>query len=142
MLALRPEQIAAVMGLVPAPSTFAELDAAISRGIPKAALRTSVARLVEHSEQAASILYRIVPEGTLKRRKDRLSAEESERTERLARVFATAVHVLESEDDARRFLHTPHPMLENRTPLDASFTEIGAQRVERILWSVYYGLPA
>ena len=142
MLALRPEEIGAVMGLAPAPSTFAELDAIVSRGIPKAALRASVARLIEHRDQAAGLLHRIVPEGTLKRRKDRLSVEESERTERLARVFATAVHVLESETDARRFLHTPHPMLENRSPLDVSFTEIGAQRVERILWSAYYGLPA
>lgn len=142
MLVLRPDQIAAVMELAPAPKTFAELDALVSRGIPKAALRAIASRMAEHSGQTAALLHRIVPEGTLKRRKDVLSAEESERAERLARVYATALHVLESEEDARRFLHTEHPMLENERPLDVAFTEIGAQRVERLLWSAFYGLPA
>jgi len=142
MLALRPEQIGAAMSLIPVPTTFAELDRVVSSGIPKAALRKMVNRIAIHGEQASSLLYRIVPEGTLKRRKIVLSPEESERTERLARVFATACYVLESEDDARQFLHTPHPMLEGNTPLNIAFTEIGAQRVERVLWSAYYGLAA
>ena len=142
MLVLRPDQIAAAMDLSPLPQTFAELDALVAEGIPKAALRAIVSRVALHSEQAVTLLYRIVPEGTFKRRKDVLSAEESERTERLARVYATAVHVLESEEDARGFLHAAHPMLENRSPLDVALTEIGAQRVERLLWATYFGLPA
>ena len=101
MLVIRPEQIGAAMSLMPVPTTFAELDRVVSNGIPKAALRTMVNRIAIHGEQASSLLYRIVPEGTLKRRKTLLNPEESERTERLARVFATACYVLESEDDAR-----------------------------------------
>ncbi|ETF03981.1 hypothetical protein W822_01980 [Advenella kashmirensis W13003] len=142
MLSLRPEQIGSTLSMAPLPETFAELDERVSNGIPKSALRTVVDRIVGHNEQATNLLYRIVPEGTFKRRKINLNAEESERTERLARVFATAIHVLESEDDARRFLYTPHPMLEGLLPLDVAFSEIGAQRVERILWSAYYGLAA
>jgi putative toxin-antitoxin system antitoxin component (TIGR02293 family) len=142
MLVIRPEQIGAAMSLMPVPTTFAELDRVVSSGIPKAALRTMVNRIAIHGEQASLLLFRIVPEGTLKRRKTLLNPEESERTERLARVFATACYVLESEDDARQFLHTPHPMLEGNTPLNIAFTEIGAQRVERVLWSAYYGLAA
>ena len=142
MLALRPEQIAAAMSLTPVPTTFAELDRIVSKGVPKKALRTIVSRIADHSDQVAALLYLIVPEGTLKRRKSLLSPDESARTERLARVFATALHVLESEEDARRFLHHPHPMLEGQAPLTVALTEIGAQRVERILWSVYYGLAA
>ena len=38
MLAIRPEQIGAAMSLMPAPTTFAELDRVVSSGIPKAAL--------------------------------------------------------------------------------------------------------
>ncbi len=71
-----------------------------------------------------------------------MNAEDSERTARLARAFAIAIHVLESEADARRFLRTPHPMLEVLLPLDVAFSEIGAQQVERILKSAYYGLAA
>ena len=41
------------------------------------------------SEQRA-LMHRIVPEATFKRRRERLSPAESERTERLARVVATA----------------------------------------------------
>ncbi|HEU0230468.1 MAG TPA: antitoxin Xre/MbcA/ParS toxin-binding domain-containing protein [Burkholderiaceae bacterium] len=142
MLALRADQIGTIMGLEPLPKTFAELDATVANGIRKAALRAIVGQLVERREQILPLLYRIVPEGTFKRRKGRLSPEESERTERLARVFATAAYVLESNEDARRFLHAPHPMLEGRAPLDVAFTEIGAQRVERILWAVHHGLAA
>lgn len=142
MLALPVSQIGAVMGLEPLPNTYAELDLAIMAGIRKTALRFIVSHLVERRDQILPLMHRIVPEGTLKRRKGRLSPEESERAERLARVYATAVHVLESADDARRFLHTPHPMLEAQQPLDVALTEIGAQRVERILWSLHYGLAA
>ncbi|MCQ9616387.1 DUF2384 domain-containing protein [Paenalcaligenes niemegkensis] len=142
MLALRPEDIGAVMSLAPNPTTFAELDRLISKGVPKKALRAIAVRVSLHGEQVNSILYKVVPEGTFKRRRVYLSAEESERTERLARVYATAMHVLESEEDARAFLHAKHPMLEGKSPLEVAFSEIGAQRVERLLWSIFYGLPA
>lgn len=142
MLALSPDKIGIVMGLDPIPQTFSALEKAIANGIPKAALKHSVKRLVTHHDEILPLLYRIVPEGTFKRRKARLTPEESERTERLARVFATALYVLEADEDARQFLHTPHPMLEGRAPLDVAFSELGAQRVERILWASYYGLAA
>ncbi len=142
MLALRPEQIGAALDMAPVPKTFAELDELVSKGISKTALRKVVSRLVINSDQTSALLYRIVPEGTFKRRKSILSPEESERTERLARVFATACFVLESEDSARQFLNSAHPLLEDKMPLDVAFSEIGAQRVERVLWSAFYGLPA
>ncbi|MFD2272356.1 antitoxin Xre/MbcA/ParS toxin-binding domain-containing protein [Undibacterium arcticum] len=57
-------------------------------------------------------------------------------------MFATAEHVWDSEVDAREFLHTPHPLLNSQTPLDVSMTELGARRVEELLWKLFYGLPA
>jgi Antitoxin Xre/MbcA/ParS C-terminal toxin-binding domain len=42
-------------------------------------------------------------------------------------VFATAQYVWDSEDDAREFLNSPHPLLDGRTPLDVSMTELGAR---------------
>lgn len=60
---------------------------------------------------------------------------------RLAWIVATATSVWSDEDDAREFLSTPHPKLEGRTSLDVALTELGARRVEELLWN-FYGPPA
>lgn len=142
MALVTPENIAAVLALSPVPHSFAELDEAVAQGLPKAALRHSVERICSSGEERRRLLYRIVPEATYKRRRERLSAEESGRAERLARVYATARHVWDSDDEAREFLNTPHPMLQGRTPLDVSLSELGARRVEDLLWKLYFGLAA
>lgn len=142
MVFVPPEKIAAVMALTPLPHSFAELDALVAQGLPKGALRSSVERVCKRAEDRKRLLHRIIPEATYKRRRDRLTAEESERAERLARVYATAQYVWNSDDDARAFLQTPHPMLNGRTPLDVSLTELGARRVEELLWKLYYGIAA
>ena len=142
MVLVTPEQIASVMALFPVPHSFAELDDLVADGLPKNALKASIERICMTREGRKSLLYRIVPEATFKRRRDKLTAEESERAERLARVFATAEYVWNSDDDARAFLHTPHPMLQGRTPLDVAMTELGARRVEELLWKLFYGIAA
>ncbi len=142
MVLVGPENIAAVMALVSVPHSFAELDALVSHGLPKGALKASVARACIGTEQRKRLLYRIIPEATYKRRREALSADESARTERLARVFATARYVWDSDDEARAFLNTAHPMLQSRTPLDVSLSELGARRVEDLLWKLYYGIAA
>ena len=142
MLLVTPEKIATVMALASMPHSFAELDAMIARGLPKAAIKASINHVYLSAEDRRQLLYRIIPEATYKRRKESLTAEESGRTERLARVFATAAHVWNSDDDARSFLTTPHAMLQGRSPLDVSMTELGARRVEELLWRLYYGIAA
>ena len=130
------------MALFPVPHSFAELDALVSDGLPKNALKASVEFVCLNNEQRKQLLYRIIPEATYKRRRDKLNVDESERAERLARIYATTRYVWDSDDDARTFLHTPHPMLQGRTPLDVSMTELGARRVEELLWQLYYGIAA
>ncbi len=142
MVLVTPEEIAAVMALMPIPHTFSELDDLVSKGLPKRALKASVEHICTSSEDRKHLLYRIIPEATYKRRRDKLSAEESGRAERLARIFATAHYVWDSEDDARAFLNTSHSMLQGRTPLDVSLSELGARRVEELLWKLYYGIAA
>jgi putative toxin-antitoxin system antitoxin component (TIGR02293 family) len=142
MVLVTPEKIASIMALVPIPHSFAELDELVSHGLPKNALKASVDRICLNNEDRKHLLYRIIPEATYKRRRDKLSVEESERAERLARVYATAQYVWNSDDDARAFLHAPHPMLQGRTPLDVSMSELGARRVEELLWKLYYGIAA
>lgn len=139
---ISPQEIAAVMALAEAPQSLAELDALVRAGLPPEALRTSVAHASRSAEERRALLARIVPPATFKRRRERLSPDESEKAERLARVFATAQHVWDAEADAREFLHTPHPLLDGEAPLDVAMTELGARRVEKLLWDLYYGLPA
>ena len=142
MVLVTPEKIASIMALTSVPHSFAELDELVSHGLPKNALKASVDRICLNNEDRKHLLYRIIPEATYKRRRASLSVEESERAERLARVYATAQYVWNSDDDARAFLHAPHPMLQGRTPLDVSMSELGARRIEELLWKLYYGIAA
>ncbi len=61
---------------------------------------------------------------------------------RKARVYATARHVWNSDEDALAFLHAPHAMLGGQPPLEVAMTELGARRVETLLWRLFYGIAA
>ena len=135
------DKIAEVMMLPRSVETLAELSAAVARGLPKSALRSCVQRVAANPQEQRRLMYRIVPEATYKRRRHHLKREESERTERLARVIATAEYVWDDREDARRFLTMPHPALDDRRPIDAAATELGAREVEELLWQTYHGLP-
>jgi putative toxin-antitoxin system antitoxin component (TIGR02293 family) len=122
--------------------SLAALNDAVAEGLPKAALRQIASRVFIGKMEQRQLMNRIVPEATFKRRRDRLSAAESERTERIARVVANAEHVWGDRVDARRFLTTAHPALRGRSPLDTAMTELGARQVEEILGKIFHGLPA
>lgn len=122
--------------------SLAALTDAVAEGLPKAALRQTASRIFTGKTEQKHLMNRIVPEATFKRRRDRLSASESERTERMARVVANAEYVWGDRADARRFLTTPHPALRSRTPIDAAITELGARQVEELLGKIFHGLPA
>ena len=142
MMFVSPEKIASVMALVPVPHSFAELDEMIAKGLPKGVLKASIGHIYKNTADRKQLLHRIIPEATYKRRREYLSAEESARAERLARIFATAEYVWNSEHDAQTFLTTPHSMQQGRSPLDVSMTELGARRVEELLWRLFYGIAA
>lgn len=120
--------------------TWGDLDQVVRAGLPKRSLQLVARRVVEPGASVNEFVYSVVPSATFKRR-TRLSADESERTERLARVIALVDALWEDEDEARAFLRRPHPLLDDETPLDLSRTELGARRVERLLHSVEHGLP-
>jgi putative toxin-antitoxin system antitoxin component (TIGR02293 family) len=122
--------------------SLAALNDAVALGLPKAALRQIASRIFADKAEQKKLMNRIVPEATFKRRRHRLSAAESERTERIARVTANAEYVWADRDDARRFLTTPHPALRGRSPLDMAMTELGARQVEEVLGKIFHGLPA
>ncbi|HQS85043.1 MAG TPA: DUF2384 domain-containing protein [Alphaproteobacteria bacterium] len=113
-----------------------DLMALIEEGIPKKSLRVILGDLGQEKK-----IYEIVPEGTYKKRKVVFKLEESERVERLARVYATAIHVFNNKEAASAFMVSPHQLFEKRSPLNVSRTERGARELEELLWQVYFGLP-
>ena len=139
---VNPANIAAVMGLRRKVRSLSDLSDAVRDGLPKSALKASVAKLFPEGVERTEMLYRIIPEATYKRRRELLKIDESERTERLARAIATAEHVWDDEDEARRFLITPHSQLGGQRPIDVALTELGARRVEELLWKLFYGIAA
>ncbi|CAB3775088.1 antitoxin Xre/MbcA/ParS toxin-binding domain-containing protein [Paraburkholderia humisilvae] len=127
--------------LAPVPHSLAELETPVHDGLPKSALAAGVQHIVTDADSRRTLRGRTIPEATYKRRRDRLTTNESEKAERLARVYATAAYVWDDPRDARAFLATPHPELEGRLPVDVALTELGARRVESLLWQIFYGLP-
>ncbi|MBI3047214.1 MAG: DUF2384 domain-containing protein [Acidobacteria bacterium] len=120
--------------------TWVDLEHVVRAGLPKRSLQLVARRAVEPGASVNDFVYSVVPPATFKRR-SKLSAEESERTERLARVVALAHGVWDDDRDARAFLNRPHPLLDGETPLNVARTELGARRVERLLHDIEHGLP-
>ena len=118
-----------------------DLSRAVAQGLPKDALKRTVRRVFSEPKEANEVMYRIVPSATYKRRRTRMKATESERTERLARVIASAEFVWDNPEKAHRWLVRPHPELGRSAPVDCAFTELGARQVEELLDRIFYGLP-
>jgi putative toxin-antitoxin system antitoxin component (TIGR02293 family) len=138
---IAPESIAEILGLQGSIRSVRDLEAAVSAGLPKRSLERLSARLHLDRRIASAYKFKVVPAATWKRRSKRLSVDESERTERLARVLAHAEYVWDDRDQAREWMSKPHRELHNSTPLEAARTELGARRVEDLLDKLYYGLP-
>ena len=69
--------------------------------------------------------------------------KEGTRVARLARVWTMALDVWVNEADARDFLFRPHPLLEDRRPVDLSIqSEIGSDLVLDVLGRLKYGSAA
>jgi putative toxin-antitoxin system antitoxin component (TIGR02293 family) len=138
---IEPQSIAEILGLGTSIRTVRELESAVSAGLPKRSLERLSARLYEDHRVASAYKFKIVPQATWKRRSKRLSVDESERTERLARVLAAAEHVWDDREQAREWMSKPHRELNGQSPLEAARTELGARRVENLLDKLYFGLP-
>ncbi len=117
------------------------IEKAVESGLPRESLRRVAEAIAGGDKAKASALERgIVPKTSLERREMKLSRQESERTERIARIFVHARRALGTEAEAREFMTTPHPELEGRSPLDVAKTDLGARRAEQILNALEFGL--
>lgn len=119
-----------------------DLEKIILHGLPPDAIALIMERIYPGQIDK---YYQLVPRSTLVRRQKEgslLSVEESQKAERIARVFSFAVEVWGDEAKAREFMTKSHPMLDNRTPFEASLSELGARQVEQILGRLMLGISA
>ena len=139
---VEPSKIAQVLGLRRKISSIEQLDRQVEAGLPKASLGAVARHVYGTSPDAAALMQRVIPSATFHRRGEALKPQEGERVERLARVIATAELVWDSTDDARAFLSTAHAMLGGKRPIEVALTELGARRVENLLWALFHGVAA
>jgi putative toxin-antitoxin system antitoxin component (TIGR02293 family) len=118
-----------------------ELAELVREGIPVKSLNLLALRLdlaqAEISEKIG------IPQRTLSRRNAqdaRLTPAESDRTVRLAQVFANAAETLGSGEKAAAWLKTPNRALRGGRPLDQVDTDPGVREVEDLLGRIAYGV--
>lgn len=121
--------------------TLDDLRQVVEAGLPVAALDAVVYGLAGEGAVAVELKHRIVPRTTLQRRRTRLSPEESQHLERLARLTALAEHVWEDGDLAREFLTGVQPQLGGKRPVDLVSSDLGTRQVEDLLFALEYSLP-
>jgi putative toxin-antitoxin system antitoxin component (TIGR02293 family) len=118
-----------------------ELRTLTREGLPVSTLPA----LAEELDVERKILAKVVgiSDRTLSRRLasgSRLSAEESDRTIRVARVFALTKDTLGSSEKASHWLREPNLALGGEVPLDLLDTDAGRHDVETILRRIDFGI--
>jgi len=140
-MAYKSASVADLLGVKPKKAESAlTLIYSVARGLPVSSLDRLASRV--SPEDARRFTYRVVPKPTLeRRRKERqpLSTEESDRLARIAKVFAFALEVFRDDAKVRRFLDSPHPMLDDKAPLEVALaTGLGADAVVNLLGRAAY----
>ena len=95
------------------------------------------------SSSALAAVLGIAPR-TLSRRREhgRLSAEESDRLLRTARLAELALAVFEDGGAAAEWLTTPKRLLDGETPVERTDTAPGAREVEDMLFAIEFSAAA
>lgn len=95
----------------------------------------------------ASVVAKLlnISTSTLERRiksEEPLGQVASERLDRIAQITSMAEDVLESREEAARWLTRAHSALRDQAPITLCDTEIGARQVRRILSAIEWGNAA
>ncbi len=113
----------------------------VRKGLPASSVTALAARLAVGNTVLSRKLG--IPQRTLTRRlsqHSRLTTAESDRTVRLARVYANAVEMIGDEERAVQWLWEPNRALGGDRPLDQLDTDVGARAVEDILGRIAFGV--
>lgn len=120
--------------------TPAKLIQSLKTGLPvrelddlRSSLDLSMERLVPMLGISKATLHRRMTTG-------RLDPAESDRVVRFARLMGKAVEVMESPENARKWLSAPQVGLGGSIPLEYAETEVGAREVENLLGRIEYGV--
>ena len=121
--------------------TPVDLAHLVRQGLPAG----SVTALAEKLHLGNTVLSRKlgIPQRTLTRRLSQaslLTPAESDRTVRMARVYANAIEMIGDEQKAIEWLSAPNRALGGDRPLDQLDTDTGARMVEEILGRIAYGV--
>ena len=119
----------------------ADLAHLARKGLPAASMTALAGRL--HLGNAALSRKLGIPQRTITRRFSEgasLTAVESDRVIRVARIFTHAVEMIGEQDKAIEWFHTPNRALGGERPLDQLDTDVGACMVEDILGRIAYGV--
>lgn len=130
-----------LLGLGGPVSSETDLALIVGAGLDVATLD----RLAAVGFERRELFELVIPQRTLTHRKNRgepLSAEESDRAVRLARVSALAERVFANHDKAWRWLRRPTPIFDARAPMELLATETGARAVEEELYRIDEGMFA
>jgi putative toxin-antitoxin system antitoxin component (TIGR02293 family) len=119
----------------------ADLAQLVRDGIPAQALVVLAERAGLRQADVSSRFG--ISQRTLTRRiaqHSKLTAAESDRTVRLARVYAAAQETLGDSEKAAEWLKTPNRALGGVRPLDQLDTDPGVREVEDVLGRIAYGV--
>ena len=121
-------------------STSSKTVERIRAGLPFKSLENLAAALKLTSDESSMVFS--IPTRTLARRKKsgRLSAEESDRVYRVARVLSHAAELLGDEIEAAEWLRAPNVALRMTAPISLLDTDAGTRQVEEILGRIEYGM--
>ena len=131
--------ISDILALDPKPRSYEELDQLAASGLKKSSLKACVSHLCNDENECNRLLFQIIPKTDFLSERDCLTPDESFRVVRFARILATALYVWSSGLDAKEFMHHPHAMVENMTPIEAAWSEADTRRMEEVLWRIFYG---
>lgn len=112
----------------------------VRRGLPFSTL-DEVAATVGVGRLALARVIGLSSTTTSRRRKaGRLTAEESDRLVRVARLVAMAHEMMRGDEvAARRWLKDRHELLEGESPLERASTEVGGREVEQLIGRLRHG---
>lgn len=120
-----------------------EIAKLVEKGLPAKAITALADNLGVSVTELGEIIQ--IPARTLQRRiaaNSTLKIDESDRLTRLARLYAKAVDVFESEKNAADWFSEPLEVLGGVRPLALCHTEAGAREIERILGRIEHGVFA
>jgi len=138
-------KIAAILGGPPVLKRKVESESdlveAVKRGLPTA----SVEHMVRDDLLSQAEVYALIaPKRTYQLRRQKrkpLTAAESEKAVRVARIFALAIEAFQNSVKAAAWLRRPSRVL-GRTPIDLLESETGARLVEDELLRINWGFDA